>query len=564
MLRRYQIDATNAAIRALKEGQNPVICAATGTGKSLIIASLIERLTKANDIRIMVATHVAELLVQNAGKLRAAMPDADIGIYSAGLNQKDTGNKILFAGIQSIFRAKDIGTFHVLIVDEAHTIGRKDASMWGKLVETLKAAYPKLKIIGLSATPFRMDSGSLTSGDGALFDTIVFDYGLGRAVQDGYLAPLKGKHTKTEYNIDGVGKVAGEFNLKELEAATNIDALTAKAVQEVIDYGHNRRSWLFFCNGVAHSFAVRDELMRRGIVAETVTGETPDNERSRILEEFKAGRIKAVTNNAVWTTGVDVPHVDLIAMLRHTMSGGLLLQMAGRGTRVTIDLSGYNSAQDRRAAIAASDKPDCLFLDFAGNIRRHGFLDQIKAKEKGAKGEGVAPMKHCPECFSICHAAATNCKDCGYEFPKNEVQALEGAHAGAVMGGEPEIRDVIAIEYLPHNLDKAGKTPCLRVKYTHPDAYTSEYICLQHEGFAKQKAMKWWNVRGGGDFGDLGISSIVGLGYCDTLKRPSKITVKKDGKYDRIIAYDFSLPEGGDDDKTDEASTLADIEDIEF
>lgn len=559
MLRRYQIDATNAAIQALKEGQNPVICAATGTGKSLIIASLIERLTKANDIRIMVATHVSELLVQNAGKLKNIMPDADIGIYSAGLNQKDTGNKIIFAGIQSIFRAKDIGAFHVLIVDEAHTIGRKDASMWAKLIETLKAAYPKLKIIGLSATPFRMDSGSLTSGDGALFDTIVFDYGLGRAVQDGYLVPLKGKHTRTEYNIDGVGNVAGEFNLKELEAATNIDHLTAKAVQEVIEYGHNRRSWLFFCNGVAHSFSVRDELIRRGIVAETVTGETPDNERSRILEEFDNGTIQAVTNNAVWTTGVDLPRVDLIAMLRHTMSGGLLLQMAGRGTRVAIDLSEYNTAQDRRAAIAASNKPECLFLDFAGNIRRHGFLDQIKAKEKGAKGDGVAPMKHCPECFTICHAAATKCKDCGYEFPKNEVQALEGAHSGAVMGAEPETHDVIGIEYLAHNLNREGKTPCLRVKYLHPDGHTDEYICLQHEGFAKQKAMKWWNERGGGYFGDMGIRPIVDMGYCSTLKIPSKIKTKKEGKYTRIISYDFSFPANIEPD-----NTLADIEDIAF
>jgi len=332
------------------------------------------------------------------------------------------------------------------------------------------------------------------------------------------------------------------------------------AVDEMIKRAGCRKSWLIFCNGVAHSFSVRDELIRRGIVAETVTGETPDYERARILEEFKSGKVQAVTNNAVWTTGVDVPNVDLIGMLRHTMSGGLLLQMAGRGTRVTIDLSEYDTPKQRRDAIAASEKPNCLFLDFAGNIYRRGFLDQIKAKEKGKKGEGVAPMKFCPECFTICHAAAPKCKDCGFEFPKNEVQKLDNAYDGAVLGGEPETRDVIGIEYLPHNLNKDGKTPCLLVKYTHPESVTKEYICLQHEGFAKQKAIKWWNERGGGDFGSFGIKAIVDSGMCQGLKIPAKIKVKKEGKYDRIVNYDFSsapVIESPD-------NTLADIEDIPF
>ena len=214
-LRRYQMDATSAAIEGLKRNINPVICAATGTGKSLIISSLIERIKKANPhIRIMVATHVAELLEQNAGKLKSIMPDADVGIYSAGLGEKNINKNIVFAGIQSVYRVNITEPFHVLIIDEAHTIGRKSASMWGNLITVLKNLYPKLKIIGLSATPFRMDSGSLTSGKDALFDEIVFDYGLGRAVQDGYLVPLFGKHTKTIYNIDGVGKIAGEFNIK--------------------------------------------------------------------------------------------------------------------------------------------------------------------------------------------------------------------------------------------------------------------------------------------------------------------------------------------------------------
>lgn len=547
--RPYQDDAVQAVIDYLKKKPgNPVICAATGTGKSIIIASLIKRIVGANPAsRIMVATHVAELLEQNSSKLRGIMPQADIGIYSAGLGQREAGNQIVFAGIQSIYRAKNIGTFNMLIVDEVHTISRKDKSMWKSLIDGLKEANPKLRIVGLSATPFRMDSGSLTDGEDSLFTDIVFDYGLGRAIQDGYLVPLTAKDTKTKYDVSGVGKIAGEFNLKELEAATNVDSLTRKAVAEIIDAGANRKSWLIFCNGVAHSFAVRDEFRRMGIVCETVTGETPDNERANILSGFKSGSIKAVTNNAVWTTGVDVPHVDLIGMLRHTMSGGLLLQMAGRGTRVIIDAGQYETSTLRRKAIAESAKPNCLFLDFAGNIYRHGFLDQIKAKEKGKKGDGVAPMKACPDCFTICHAAAKTCKDCGYEFPKNDVEILGNKYNGQILGGEPDKRKVIGITYMAHTPRKENAITCLRVKYRHDDeSTTNEYVSLfSDHPYARGIANKWWELREGGNYDGMTIQQIINAGLCDKLMVPTEVMVVREKGFEKPKAMGLSYPVPG-------------------
>lgn len=538
-LRQYQTDATDAVIRYLKENEgSPIICAATGTGKSIIIASLCKRIAKANPAaRIMCATHVAELLEQNSGKLLSILPGADVGIYSAGLGRKEIANQFIFAGIQSVYREKKLGKFNVLIIDEAHTISRKDVSMWAKLIGQLKEENPRLRVVGLSATPFRMDSGSLTSGDDSLFDEIVFDYSLGRAIQDGYLAPLVSKYTETQYNIDGVGKVAGEYNMGQLEKATNVDHLTRQAVTELVKKGADRKSWLIFCNGVAHSFSIRDEIRRHGITCETVTGETPDDERARILREFKAGKIRSVTNNAVWTTGIDVPGLDLIGMFRHTMSGGLLLQMAGRGTRTVIDANAYKTAKERRDAIAASDKPNCLFLDFAKNIERHGFLDQIKARGKGEKGEGVAPMKMCPDCFSILHAAAKTCKDCGHEFPIEKKEHIGSAYNGNVLSGNPEYYEVLDISYMAHNVNKEGKIPCLRVKYFCGRKSFSEYICIQHTGFAKQNAMKWWNERSEMDIDGCDVEYVMKHELYKTLKTPKAISVIKDKKFDRIIKH---------------------------
>lgn len=560
--RPYQIDAVNSAIAYLKEGNDcGIIVSATGTGKSIIIARLIQRLAAANpDIRAICATHVSELVEQNSKKLMAIDPNLDIGVYSAGLGVRQADNRIIFGGIQSMYRA-DLGKFGILIIDECHTISRKDHSMWASLISKLKEKNPRLKIIGLSATDFRLDSGSLTSGEDALFKDVIFEYGLGRAVQDGWLCPLTTKGTSVKYDLSKVRNLAGEYNLKDLEAATNTEELNMAAVQEIIIRGSDRKSWLIFCNGIAHSFAVRDILLRLGISCETVTGETPDYERQRILEEFKAGKIRAVTNNAVWTTGVDVPNVDLIAMMRHTMSGGLLLQMAGRGTRAMVDLSQYESPKDRKAAISASIKPNCLFLDFAGNILKHGFLDQIKAKDKKKKGEGDAPIKVCPECATYVHASARKCHDCGYEFPKNEETKLDSSYGGEVLSGGVEKRIVRHVEYYAHNANKEGKTPSLRVKYLHPDgSSTSEWVCIQHTGFAKSKALKWWKDREGCTiFDDTKVADIIDTKAYESLKCPTSIDVGKQGKYDRVVKYYWDEPQNIGFDKT-----LDDIEDILF
>jgi DNA repair protein RadD len=281
----------------------------------------------------------------------------------------------------------------------------------------------------------------------------------------------------------------------------------------------------------------------------------------------------------------------MIAMLRHTMSGGLLVQMAGRGTR-TINPPTQTTAPERKAAIAASTKPNCLFLDFSGNIQRHGFLDTITGKDKK---KGVAPMKDCPECATIVYASAKNCPDCGYIFdarvckecdarnPKDaehcsgcgavfeKIQAerktvLTDAHDGAVLSSQvklPERRKVTDVEYIPHNLSKDEKTPTLRVKYHHPDQKpTNEWICLQHEGYAKQKAHAWWMKMGGRpeEIRNLGIKMIIDGGYCNSLKKPSAIVVVPEGKYERIVHYDFSNPLPM---RKEADNTLAECEDID-
>jgi DNA repair protein RadD len=250
-----------------------------------------------------------------------------------------------------------------------------------------------MRVVGLSATVFRTDTGRLDQGEGRLFDKVVYSYGIGPGIRDGWLSPLTAKATRQgEIDVSTVGRRGGEFIAGQLESAADTSELVEGAVREIIKRGANRRSWLAFCSGVGHAFHVRDVLRRHGVLTETIVGTTPGDERRQIIEDFRAGRITCLSSVGCLTTGFDVHGVDLIAMLRPTLSPGLFVQMCGRGTR------------------KADGKTNCLILDFAGNTMLHGPVDLIDGAGCGGERERqAAPVKECPECETLVATAVRVC-----------------------------------------------------------------------------------------------------------------------------------------------------------
>lgn len=208
----------------------------------------------------------------------------------------------------------------------------------------LIAINPSLRVVGLTATPYRLGHGYITDKP-AIFDALIQPVSIEELIFKGYLSTLRSKLTITKLEVDGVHKRGGEYIEAELQAKVDTTDKNALVVAEIIKLGAERKSWLIFCAGVAHAHHIKEALTEQGIVAECVTGDTPPAQRDRILREFKAGRIQALTNANVLTTGFDAPMIDLIAMLRPTMSPGLYVQMAGRGLRI------------------ADGKTDCLVLE---------------------------------------------------------------------------------------------------------------------------------------------------------------------------------------------------------
>jgi len=292
ILRPYQSGAIQGIYNYFHENSgNPLVVIPTAGGKSLVMATFVEGVLKTfPDQRILIVTHVRELIEQNYTELKKLWPQAPAGIYSAGLKQRDIRARILFAGIQSIHkRVYDVQQCDLVLIDEAHLIPRSSNTMYRRFLSDLVRLNPQMKVIGLTATPYRLDSGLLHEGDDAIFTDIAYEVSVRELIDQGYLSPLISKRMATQIDLTGVGTRGGEFIAKDLEAAVDKDSITQAAVDEIFSYGKDRKSWLIFCAGVDHAYHVRDAIRARGVSCETIVGDTPGAQREAIINDFKAG-----------------------------------------------------------------------------------------------------------------------------------------------------------------------------------------------------------------------------------------------------------------------------------
>ena len=522
-LRSYQ----RAAIDGLynywsdKKGDNPIIVAPTGSGKSLIIAHLIKDAMSYPGTRVLILTHVKELLEQNASELVALYPEADVGFYSASLKKKVLRKPITFAGIQSIHkRAFDmIPPPDLVIVDEAHLIPKTDGTRYNKFLSDLRVCNPNVKVVGLTATPYRLDSGWLHKGEGAIFDGIAYNIQVADLMEQGFLAPVVSKSGVKTIDLSNVGKRGGEFIESELARAASDPELVRETVAEIVTYGAERKAWLIFACNVNHAELLRAEFETHGIEAHVVTGADNMSARAEKIERFRRGDYKCLINVNVLTTGFNVPHVDLVALVRATESTGLYIQIVGRGTRI------------------APGKENCLVLDYGDNVMRHGFIDDVKPKIKGLTGGGEAPVKKCPICRTVNHAAVKVCSECGYEFPPPPFSHATKAYSGAMISTQVQAEWVNVDDVGYSRWRKEGKPDSVRVTYYCGLIKISEWLCPDHGGYAAERYHKRMP-----SLGASAISTEEAMMECDHWIKPRRIRVKPNDKFYDIVQHDYSQP----------------------
>jgi len=455
------------------------------------------------------------------------------GETGAGSEERRASSIVRVAGVSRVECGREVSVFNLdvsghpsyfadgVLAHNCHLIPRNDDTYYGRFLRDQAGA----RLIGLTATPFRLDSGRLNTGEDAMFEAVVYDANVRDLIEQGYLSPLISKATLTKLDTTGVAKRGGDYVPGQLAAAVDQEVITRDAVAEIVERGADRRAWLAFCCSVEHAIHVRDEIRRHGIACETVTGETPAGERERIIRDFKGGRIRCLTSMAVLTTGFNVPAVDMLALLRPTKSAGLYIQMVGRAMR------------------RAQGKDNALVLDFAGCVREHGPIDCVSIKQPGEKA-GVSPTKECEHCHSYMPISAKVCEDCGEEFPAiergpREIKIEREADGTSLIlsNNEPTWLSVKSWRFRVHEKttdDKVSRT--LRVDFYCGLSNPPIWICPEHKGAMRHKAEQWW-ARMGGSSMPITVEGCVAMSA--RLRRPSRIKVRPNGKYTDVIGYEF-------------------------
>ncbi|MFN3485495.1 MAG: DEAD/DEAH box helicase family protein [Planctomycetota bacterium] len=550
-LRPYQQEAVAAIYRHLRErDDNPCVVIPTAGGKTPVMAAVCKDAVGRWNGRVLILAHVKELLEQAVEKLRLVAPEMilQVGVYSAGLGCRDTEHPIIVAGIQSVYpRACELGAFDLIIIDEAHMIPPDGDGMYQTFLGDARKVNPNVRLIGLTATPFRMKSGMICAPENVL-NHICYEIGVRELIVQGYLCPLVTKAGHEKVDTSGLHVRAGEFVADEAEALMDTEKLVESACREIVEQTRLRRSVLIFATGVRHGQHLAEVLRTRfGAQVGTVFGDTLDFERRRVLADFRAGRLKYLVNVNVLTTGFDAPNIDCVAMVRPTMSPGLYFQMVGRGFRL------YEG------------KENCLVLDFGGNVLRHGPVDAIRVHEPDRKGGGGPPAKECPQCRSVIAAGYTTCPDCGYEFPPPKRKKHDGtASTEAVLSGQVTTTEypVEEVYYTVHRKRGAPEdTPrTLRVDYRLGfNRYQSEWVCFEHTGWARKKAEAWWRRRSNAPVPDT-VEEAVHYAESGAVCKTLAVTVRHvDGEeFDRIVGYKLgerpSYREPGWDDEEDQAA----------
>jgi DNA repair protein RadD len=499
-LRQYQKEAIQALYTHFEAYRtNPILVLPTASGKSIILAEFM----RTSGARCLLTSHVQELVQQDYDKL----DHKDKGIYSAGLKRRDTKNQFIFASVQSIApKAHLFEPFDLIIIDEAHRIPNRSIGQYRQLIKILTLMNPKLKAIGLTATPYRLDGGLLTDGD--LFHRVAYEVPIKRLIQEKYLSPLISRGSRHKIDTTNIKVSRGEFLLKQLEEQVLKGHVTEQALDEALTLSQDRRSFLVFCVSVEHARIAKEHLIKKGIKAEMLTGNTPKQKRKEIIEQFKKGEIKALTNCQVLTTGFDAPMVDCLIMLRPTMSVSLFVQMCGRGMRI------------------APNKTDCLVLDYAGLIERHGPVDQVSIKSVKENGKikkklTKEPAKECPQCFVFCHPSTRECQECGFLFPPPVIEHFVNASGLDILGNS-----IKAVDFIQYRMHTKNGNNSLRIDYHYGSQSVSEF-----KTFNNAYGQEWWRKRANTTPPK---TTEEALKRTDEMKEISHIKIKKSGKYWKV------------------------------
>lgn len=374
-LRPYQQQCLDSIMAAFDAGHGSALAVlATGAGKTIVAAHLIQRMMERG--RCLFLAHREELVNQAVHKIQAVTgirPDVEMAATYA--TEGFMKNPIIVSSVQTQHRDRrrfrfDPAQFSLVIADESH---HSVSASWQKVIDYFRSAGAK--VLGITATPDRADKLAL----GKIYEHVAFEYGIREGIADGWLVPIRQQFIVcNELDYSNCRTTAGDLNGADLARVVEMEKNLHAMIDPTIRIADGRRT-LFFAATVAQAERITEIANRhRQGIARCIFGHTPWADRARDIREFRQGAYPLLVNVMIASEGFDVPEIEVVAMGRATKSRALYTQMVGRGTRPLADsVDNIESADGRRAAIAASAKPSMLALDFVGNSGRHKLISTL-------------------------------------------------------------------------------------------------------------------------------------------------------------------------------------------
>lgn len=540
--RQYQIDAVESIFKywATNENKgNPVVVMPVGSGKTLTMAHFVRTCyDKFGNYmsKILIVTHVKELIEQDYEGVIDYWQGCDIGIYSASLKSKQTKNKVICCGVQSISKVyEQFGKVNCIVIDECHLVPVKQETTYRRLIAGLKCVNPKLKVVGFTGTPYRLDCGYIT--ENGIFDAITYNMCTVEAfewlIENHYLCDAIPRQPSYQIDVSDVKTRGGEFIEKELQLAVDKDEITQRALSEAIELARDRKHWLVFCTGVEHAKHVCDYLNAHGVPTTVISGDLDITTRTERINDYKAGKYRCVANVNVLSTGFNYPDIDCLIMLRPTQSVSLYIQACGRGIRYS------------------PNKENCLILDFAGNVARLGCInDPVKPKSKSDKkkrGEtlGQAPVKVCPKCHTYAPASAKFCPCCNYEFPTETKLTAHASLQEIIKKRAKETEKTFEVSRIKYaKVQTKNGLQVLVTYFAGVQEVAKDWINIESKTpFVKTNALAWVKYRNLTDYTPKNAQELLVMCLQGKMKEPKKICVKAQNGYNRIVKYDFGEEE---------------------
>jgi len=448
-LRDYQSDAVSAVWDDLKRQDTSLLVMSCGLGKTECAFGLVEKAILAKpDIKILFAVNKVELVKQTVKRAKHCLKDVNISSFCGSLNEKNI-SQFTVASVQSLAKKKALPIFHLIIFDEAHRINISEGSQYQNIIERSKENNPKLKIVGLTATPFRNDG--YIYGEGKLFSKISYCKDIKWAIDKGWLVRPSMKFSNERFETQNLRTRLGDFDMKQLKEITANEVKASRQIADAMPKIKDRKKIIWHTTSIAHA-----EMIQRLLPEESVMVHSKMKKclREKNLQKFKSTGIRHLVFILIVSEGFDEPCIDTVILMRPTKSPVLYIQTVGRSLR------------------RFPGKKDALILDYGETVVNCGPLDKPHVKEGGSRSR-VRPtdMKFCPECLEYLETKIVECPSCGHSF-KQEIDYMKKLSTRA-KEGKLFSDKTNALEWIEVNPDrsnvsvyesKAGNT-CLKFTF---------------------------------------------------------------------------------------------------